>query len=68
MNRNERAEAERVGQCVVCRHGRPQASPRAAQRFWRCDRSDDDPRYPRYPRIPVQDCPGFGSREPSSER
>jgi len=48
----------RIGWCSICRHGRMVESSRGS-RFWRCARSDDDPRYPKYPRLPVLACEGY---------
>ena len=47
-----------VGLCAHCRFARVQTTARGG-RFWRCLRSDDDPRFPRYPRLPITACPGY---------
>ena len=48
----------RVGQCVACRHSRPQRSAKGS-RFWRCTLADRDPRLAKYPPLPVFGCTGF---------
>ena len=49
--------SERVGLCASCRHARVVETERS--RFWRCGRSDHDPRFARYPRLPMLECPGY---------
>ncbi len=52
------AEAqERAGLCASCRHARVTHNHRGHD-FWRCGRSDVDPRFARYPRMPVRRCAG----------
>jgi len=58
------SERARVGLCADCRHAAVQRSARGSA-FWRCLRSDGDPRFTRYPPLPVQQCHGF---EPDPER
>lgn len=53
-----------VGLCARCVHGRQQANARGSV-FWRCGRSESDPRFARYPPLPVLSCEGFG---PADER
>ena len=47
-----------AGLCARCAHARPVTSARGST-FWRCARSEWDPRFPRYPRLPVLRCAGF---------
>jgi hypothetical protein len=45
-------------------------STRASSResvFWRCARSEVDPRFPKYPRLPVLACAGYEQGEPEDE-
>jgi hypothetical protein len=56
--RDDPREAERVGLCVRCRHGRRQESAKGSV-FWRCLRARTDPRFLPYPPLPVRACPGF---------
>jgi len=35
--------------------------------FWRCARSEVDPRFPKYPRLPVLACAGYERGEPEDE-
>jgi hypothetical protein len=67
---NRRADAaggpgEEVGLCGRCRHARVTRG-RGPQRFWRCGRSDSDPRFARYPGLPVSRCAGFAAGEPGA--
>jgi hypothetical protein len=55
---DEAREAERVGLCVRCAHGRRQESAKGNV-FWRCARARSDPRFLPYPPLPVRACPGF---------
>ncbi len=48
------------GLCAACRHSRPIGNAREST-FWRCQRSDSDPRFARYPALPVLACPGYES-------
>jgi hypothetical protein len=50
--------SQTIGLCTECRHAQRVTSGKAST-FWRCGRSDTDPRFPKYPRLPVLDCPGF---------
>jgi len=57
-----------AGLCPTCRFVRLVPSVRNAT-YYRCGRSDDDPRYSRFPRLPVVSCPGYERRpiEPREE-
>jgi GNAT superfamily N-acetyltransferase len=46
------------GLCTGCAWCRIVESDRGS-RFYRCGRSDSDPRFPRFPRLPVLSCYGF---------
>jgi len=47
-----------AGLCAACAHARPVTSARGSM-FWRCGRSERDPRFPKYPRLPVTVCEGY---------
>ncbi|MBI4589816.1 MAG: hypothetical protein HY725_13345 [Candidatus Rokubacteria bacterium] len=49
---------ERVGLCAECVHGRRIVSAKGSE-FWRCAKSETDPRFPKYPRLPVLACDGY---------
>ena len=55
-------ERDEVGLCAVCVHGRRIVSAKASE-FWRCAKSDTDPRFPKYPRLPVLACDGYERTE-----
>jgi hypothetical protein len=55
-------ESQRAGLCAACRHAEVIVSNRGA-RFYRCRRSDTDPRFPKYPTLPVLVCRGYEARE-----
>jgi hypothetical protein len=46
------------GLCVTCRHGHCIDTDRGTT-YWRCRRSESDPRFPRYPALPVGACTGW---------
>jgi len=46
------------GLCAARRHSRRSGNLQGST-FWRCQRSDLDPRFPRYPALPVRSCPGY---------
>jgi len=46
------------GLCARCRHARVIRNDRGSA-FYRCGRSERDPRFPKYPRLPVRVCEGF---------
>ncbi|HEY0972606.1 MAG TPA: hypothetical protein VGE02_16680 [Gemmatimonadales bacterium] len=48
----------RVGLCATCRHVRL-AGNRRGSTFYRCARSESDPRFPKYPPLPVLRCIGY---------
>jgi hypothetical protein len=48
----------RVGLCYSCLHAKRVTSSRESE-FWRCGRSDTDPRFPKYPPLPVIRCVGY---------
>lgn len=52
------AEQVKVGLCAECLHARRIVSAKGSE-FWRCARSETDPRFPRYPRLPVLQCQGY---------
>ena len=54
--------ADRVGLCRTCRHADTVPTARGAE-FWRCRKSDTDPRFPKYPRLPVLECEGYDARQ-----
>ena len=58
------------GLCATCAWARQVVSSRDAV-FWRCARSEVDPRFPKYPRLPVLACAGWekgeGEREEEGE-
>jgi len=56
-------EAQKIGQCLTCRHARRVTTPRST--FWLCERAASDPRFEKYPRLPMLDCPGYEPGEPS---
>ncbi|MEE8507732.1 MAG: hypothetical protein V3T07_01595 [Myxococcota bacterium] len=56
------AHSAEVGLCYECRFARRTPSAKGGF-FWRCGRSESDPRYLRYPPLPVEHCAGF---EPST--
>jgi hypothetical protein len=47
-----------LGLCRQCVFMRRIRSSRGTT-FYRCDRSDIDPRFPKYPQLPVIACAGF---------
>ena len=47
-----------VGLCAECVHGRRIVSAKGSE-FWRCAKSDVDPRFPKYPRLPILQCEGY---------
>lgn len=49
------------GLCATCLHAHRIQSTRGST-FWRCRRSETDPRFPRYPSLPVLSC---GGHEPA---
>ena len=51
-------EKEEVGLCAECVHGRRIVSGKGSE-FWRCAKSETDPRFPKYPRLPVVRCDGY---------
>jgi len=51
-------EADRVGLCAECVHGRRIESDRGAV-FWLCELATTDAGFPKYPRLPVIECEGF---------
>ena len=58
MDGSAAVEGPVAGLCGACVFARPVTSAKGST-FWRCGRSDDDPRYPKYPRLPVLHCSGF---------
>ena len=52
-----RTPADDPGLCATCRHAHRLVTARGSV-FWRCRRSETDPRFPRYPRLPVLACDG----------
>jgi len=58
-----RKEAKRVGLCLNCLHGRRVVSAKGSE-FWRCAKSETDPRFPKYPRLPVLECDGYEKTPP----
>ena len=52
----------KTGLCGTCRHARVQKNARGSS-FWRCSRSDSDPRFLRYPPQPVRSCAGHEAGE-----
>ena len=46
------------GLCATCAWARRVVSARESV-FWRCGRSETDPRFPKYPRLPVLACAGY---------
>jgi hypothetical protein len=51
-------ESARAGLCATCRHATVIVSDRGS-RFYRCERSNTDPRFRRYPPLPVVRCIGY---------
>ncbi|HEY6224247.1 MAG TPA: YciI family protein [Gemmatimonadales bacterium] len=51
-------ERGEVGLCLMCRCKRVVTNARGSV-FFRCARSDTDPRFVRYPPLPVRTCPGY---------
>lgn len=63
-----RPDAERrAGLCASCRCARV-ARNRRGNEFWRCLRSDRDPRFARYPATPVRRCAGHDPGLPEPDR
>jgi hypothetical protein len=54
------------GLCATCRWSRRVVSARTSV-FWRCARSEVDPRFPKYPRLPVLACAGYEEGEGEEE-
>ena len=54
------------GLCETCRDSRRIVNSRGST-FWRCERSDSDPRFSRYPRLPVLACPGYQPESAADE-
>ena len=58
------SESQRAGLCAACRHADVVTSSRGAM-FYRCRRSETDPRFPKYPALPVLVCRGYEARDPA---
>jgi hypothetical protein len=56
-----KAESDRVGLCLECRHMRLIRSDRGST-FFLCGRSATEPEFPKYPRLPVLRCSGYEKR------
>ena len=54
------------GLCATCLWSRRVVTSRESV-FWRCARSEVDPRFPKYPRLPVLACAGYEQGEPEDE-
>ncbi len=52
-----------VGLCADCVHGQRVVSAKGSE-FWRCAKSEPDPRFPKYPRLPVLRCEGYEATTP----
>jgi len=50
-----------AGLCLDCTHARLIRSDRGTI-FYRCERSDTDPRFAKYPTLPVIVCSGYESK------
>jgi hypothetical protein len=56
-----KAEKDRVGLCMDCKHMRLIRSDRGST-FFLCGRSTTEPDFPKYPRLPVLSCSGYERR------
>ncbi len=52
------ADTRRAGLCGDCLFARIVESARGST-FWRCARSETEPRFPKYPPLPVRECAGY---------
>jgi hypothetical protein len=58
---NTKTAGREAGLCASCAHTQVVESSRGVV-YYRCRRSDVDPRFPKYPTLPVQACAGYAPR------
>ncbi len=51
-------DTRRAGLCGDCLFARIVESARGST-YWRCARSESEPRFPKYPPLPVSECSGY---------